>query len=173
MPPFSPRAVLNKCTTVQPSLDVPYSRRAHDSSTIAWSSPAATYTCLSGMQLLKEDDNNWPPPDRIGRQELEIILGDQHISFTTTKLGSLAQVTQSKDPEGLKLFYYLVQVRTCRLWHSPAVRLLWQAPLHCRTPPMEAWPTLALFSRSLPDWYSAFFLLSAPVVTAVCVCHRT
>ena len=62
-------------------------------------------------QLLKEDDNNWPPPDRIGRQELEIILGDQHISFTTTKLGSLAQVTQSKDPEGLKLFYYLVQVQ--------------------------------------------------------------
>ena len=36
-------------------------------------------------------------------------MGDQHISFTTTKLGSLAQVTQSKDPEGLKLFYYLVQ----------------------------------------------------------------
>ena len=62
-----------------------------------------------GLQLLKEDDNNWPQPDRIGRQELEIIMGDQHISFTTTKLGSLAQVTQSKDPEGLKLFYYLVQ----------------------------------------------------------------
>lgn len=61
---------------------------------------------------MKEDDTNWPPPDRVGRQELEVILGDQHISFTTTKLGSLMQVQQSKDPEGLRAFYYLVQVRT-------------------------------------------------------------
>ena len=117
---------------------------------------------------MKEDDSNWPPPDRVGRQELEVILGDQHISFTTTKLGSLMQVSrvlrywktlvshryhapgcpappdnavrsgsqgtystltiskprthglkqdrlvqvqQSKDPEGLRAFYYLVQVR--------------------------------------------------------------
>ena len=64
-------------------------------------------------QLLREDDANWPPPDRVGRQELEIILDDQHISFTTTKLGSLTQVTQSKDPEGLRVFYYLVQVLPC------------------------------------------------------------
>ena len=63
-------------------------------------------------QIMKEDDTNWPPPDRVGRQELEVILGDQHISFTTTKLGSLMQVQQSKDPEGLRAFYYLVQVRT-------------------------------------------------------------
>jgi len=60
---------------------------------------------------MKEDDSSWPPPDRVGRQELEVILGDQHISFTTTKLGSLMQVQQSKDPEGLRAFYYLVQVR--------------------------------------------------------------
>ena len=62
------------------------------------------------IQLLREDDANWPQPDRVGRQELEVILDDQHISFTTTKLGSLTQVTQSKDPEGLRVFYYLVQV---------------------------------------------------------------
>ena len=43
------------------------------------------------VQIMKEDDGNWPPPDRVGRQELEVILGDQHISFTTTKLGSLMQ----------------------------------------------------------------------------------
>jgi hypothetical protein len=46
----------------------------------------------------------------VGRQELEIILGEAHISFTTTKLGSLMQVQQSKDPDGLRIFYYLVQV---------------------------------------------------------------
>ena len=99
------------------------------------------------MQILKEDDNNWPQPDRVGRQELEIVMGPEHISFTTTKLGSLlqaihrhlcctfagtfatfcnawlpmtfhlcvrsiiVQVQQSQDPEGLRIFYYLVQVR--------------------------------------------------------------
>ena len=62
---------------------------------------------------MKEDDNSWPMPDRVGRQELEIVMGNEHISFTTTKLGSLLQVTQSNDPEGLRIFYYLVQVN-CR-----------------------------------------------------------
>ena len=66
----------------------------------------------SHMQILKEDDASWPPPDKAGRQELEIILGEAHISFTTTKLGSLMQVQQSKDPDGLRIFYYLVQVRS-------------------------------------------------------------
>lgn len=63
------------------------------------------------MQIVKEDDNEWPAPDRVGRQELEVVLGDQHISFCTTKLGSLMQVQQSKDPDGLRVFYYLVQAR--------------------------------------------------------------
>jgi hypothetical protein len=61
-------------------------------------------------QILKEDDANWPAPDRVGRQELEVVLGGEHISFATTKLGSLLQVQGSKDPEGLRVFYYLVQV---------------------------------------------------------------
>ena len=28
-----------------------------------------------------EDDKLWPVPDRVGRQELEIVLGNEHISF--------------------------------------------------------------------------------------------
>lgn len=62
------------------------------------------------MQILKEDDAKWPEPDRVGRQELEIVMGQEHISFTTTKLGSLLQVQNTTDSEGLRLFYYLVQV---------------------------------------------------------------
>ncbi|MBA0589516.1 hypothetical protein Gorai_018259 [Gossypium raimondii] len=58
---------------------------------------------------MKEDDNNWPEPDRVGRQELEIVMGNEHISFTTSKIGSLVDVQSSKDPEGLRIFYYLVQ----------------------------------------------------------------
>ena len=63
--------------------------------------------------ILHEDDGSWPQPDRVGRQELEVLLGDEHISFTTTKLGSLNDVTGSKDPEGLRSFYYLVQDLKC------------------------------------------------------------
>ncbi|EFB23288.1 hypothetical protein PANDA_020811, partial [Ailuropoda melanoleuca] len=46
-------------------------------------------------------------------QELEIVIGDEHISFTTSKIGSLIDVNQSKDPEGLRVFYYLVQDLKC------------------------------------------------------------
>ncbi|KAL0321702.1 UNVERIFIED_CONTAM: protein mago nashi2 [Sesamum calycinum] len=61
-------------------------------------------------EIMKEDDNNWPEPDRVGRQELEIVMGNEHISFTTSKIGSLMDVQTSKDPEGLRIFYYLVQL---------------------------------------------------------------
>ncbi|GMH17815.1 hypothetical protein Nepgr_019656 [Nepenthes gracilis] len=65
---------------------------------------------LLGM-IMKEDDNKWPEPDGVGRQELEIVMGNEHISFTTSKIGSLVDVLQSsKDTEGLRIFYYLVQV---------------------------------------------------------------
>lgn len=58
---------------------------------------------------MKEDDKLWPIPDKVGRQELEILLGTEHIKFVTSKIGSLAQVEQSQDKEGLANFYYLVQ----------------------------------------------------------------
>ncbi|KAJ3264389.1 hypothetical protein HDU77_008693 [Chytriomyces hyalinus] len=64
-------------------------------------------------EILKEDDANWPMPDRVGRQELELVIGSEHISFTTAKIGSLLDVNESKDPEGLKVFYYLIQDLKC------------------------------------------------------------
>ncbi len=36
----------------------------------------------SNLVSLREDDQVWPEPDQVGRQELEIVLGDEHISFT-------------------------------------------------------------------------------------------
>lgn len=56
---------------------------------------ALTEPCARDSQLMKEDDNTWPMPDRVGRQELEVVMGSEHISFTTTKLGSLLQVWPS------------------------------------------------------------------------------
>ncbi|KAB2052202.1 hypothetical protein ES319_A12G103700v1 [Gossypium barbadense] len=52
---------------------------------------------------MKEDDNNLAEPDHAGRRELEleVVMGNEHISFTTSKMGSLVNVQSSKDPEGV------------------------------------------------------------------------
>ena len=76
--------------------------------------PCSAFILSHSKQIMKEDDNNWPMPDRVGKQELEIKMNGEHICFNTTKLGSVLQVQQSKDPDGLRIFYYLVQVRTQR-----------------------------------------------------------
>lgn len=68
---------------------------------------------VKDSEIMKEDDANWPEPDQDGRQELEVVMDGEHISFATTKLGSLLQVQSSKDPEGLRVFYYLIQDIKC------------------------------------------------------------
>lgn len=68
---------------------------------------------VEDSEIIQEDDSNWPEPDEQGRQELEIVHGDDHVSFATTKLGSMVQVQSSKDPEGLKNFHHLVQDVKC------------------------------------------------------------
>eukprot|EP01137_Pigoraptor_chileana_P035332 Opistho-2@29174 len=68
---------------------------------------------IEDSEIMKEDDNMWPNADRVGRQELEVVLGDEHIAFTTAKIGSLADVQNSKDPDGLLIFHYLVQDLRC------------------------------------------------------------
>ena len=68
---------------------------------------------IEDSDIMQEDDSLWPQPNRVGRQELEIVMGDEHISFTTSKIGAAAEVNQCGDPEGLKSFYYLVQDLKC------------------------------------------------------------
>ncbi len=60
-----------------------------------------------------ELDKHWPKPTNEGRQEFEVVLGNQHISFATSKIGSLLDVQESTDPEGMRIFYYLVQDLKC------------------------------------------------------------
>jgi len=81
---------------------------------------------IKDSEIMKEDDGKWPRKNKDGRQELEIRLGNEHISFEvrshisafwyrctnaqqTAKIGSLVDVNESEDPEGLRVFYYLVQ----------------------------------------------------------------
>lgn len=61
------------------------------------------------IHIHREDDEKWPEPDRVGRQELEVVLGNHHIAFTTSKIGTMVEVSKTKDPVGLQNFYYLVQ----------------------------------------------------------------
>ena len=75
-----------------------------------------TERIITDAEITKEDDAEWPEPDRVGRQELEVISNGEHISFTCAKIGSLLDVQESKDPEGLRCFYYLVQDLKCAVF---------------------------------------------------------
>ena len=66
--------------------------------------------------MRREDDSKWPEPNRIGRQELEVVMDSDHISFTCSKIGSLSEIAGASDPEGLRAFYYLVQDLKCLVY---------------------------------------------------------
>ncbi|SAM64800.1 probable mago nashi protein [Ustilago bromivora] len=67
-------------------------------------------------EIMREDDAKWPKKNVAGRQELEVRLGKEHISFETAKIGSLVDVQDSQDPEGLQVMYYLVQDLKCLIF---------------------------------------------------------
>lgn len=71
---------------------------------------------VSEAAIFKFKDESWPKADQAGRQELEIVSGDNTLSLTTSKIGSMLDITSSDDPEGLKTFYYLVQNLKCFLF---------------------------------------------------------
>ncbi|MCL4133288.1 UNVERIFIED_CONTAM: hypothetical protein GTU68_054699 [Idotea baltica] len=73
---------------------------------------------IDDSEIMQEDDAVWPQPDRVGRQELEIVKslkrqGGTSIFVNTSKIGSLVDVNNSKDADGLRCFYYLVQDLKC------------------------------------------------------------
>ncbi|GAA6013387.1 hypothetical protein JCM8202_003128 [Rhodotorula sphaerocarpa] len=64
---------------------------------------------LDESDIVKQDDEKWPKKNVVGKQELEVKLAPYHISFQTAKIGSMVDVNNSDDPEGMQIFYYLVQ----------------------------------------------------------------
>ncbi|ANQ06248.1 Uncharacterized protein PCOAH_00004130 [Plasmodium coatneyi] len=68
---------------------------------------------IEESEICKESDKLWPAPDKVGKQELEIFLDGNEYYFTTSKIGSLSDLKQCDDPEGLRVFYYLVQDLKC------------------------------------------------------------
>jgi protein mago nashi len=63
----------------------------------------------SKIMSIPTDDELWPKPDEIGKQELEIVLNNEHISLVTRKIGASTEIREAQDREGLMKFYYLVQ----------------------------------------------------------------
>ena len=74
-------------------------------------------------EVVNEDDSQWPEPNSDGRQELEILMNNQHIFFTVyfllsyyvqcSTISTMVDIQRSKDPEGLRAFYYLIQDLKC------------------------------------------------------------
>ena len=62
--------------------------------------------------IVEVDPTSWPQAtDR--KQELEVKMGETHMTFACAEIGSLLDVQKSDDPEALKIFYYLTQdIRT-------------------------------------------------------------
>ncbi|KIM64455.1 hypothetical protein SCLCIDRAFT_61328, partial [Scleroderma citrinum Foug A] len=71
---------------------------------------------VDSSEITTEDDTNWPKKNIVGKQELEIRIGNDHIAFETAKIGSLVEIQDSEDPEGLRVFYYLVQDLKCLIF---------------------------------------------------------
>ncbi|CEP22707.1 Protein mago nashi homolog [Cyberlindnera jadinii] len=60
-------------------------------------------------EILLENDTKWPQKNRDGKQSLKIRLGRENKLLETCKFGSLQDVKKSDDPDGLRVFYFLVQ----------------------------------------------------------------
>lgn len=60
-------------------------------------------------RVYESDDEMWPQPDRNGRQELEIHIGNTHISLVTNKITCMTDVETAGDTDGLARFYYAVR----------------------------------------------------------------
>mmetsp|Transcript_41599 Transcript_41599/g.42228 ORF Transcript_41599/g.42228 Transcript_41599/m.42228 type:complete len:145 (+) Transcript_41599:494-928(+) len=83
---------------------------------------------VEDSEITKEDDTNWPTAatsttergekrsQPVGKQELEIKIGNEHIAFTCAEIKSLMDVQESDDPDGLRIFYYLTQDLRCLLF---------------------------------------------------------
>ncbi|KAJ2813305.1 hypothetical protein H4S07_000790 [Coemansia furcata] len=69
---------------------------------------------VEDSEIMNESDDKWPRRDDVnGRIQLEIIIGKRKINFETAKIGSLSDIANTKDPEGLRVLYYLIQDFKC------------------------------------------------------------
>jgi protein mago nashi len=61
----------------------------------------------SGILTLTRPDT-WPPADRAGRQELEIVIDGKHLQYVTNMTCQMTDIRKLQDAEGFERFFYLV-----------------------------------------------------------------
>ncbi|KAL0251682.1 hypothetical protein GEMRC1_000894 [Eukaryota sp. GEM-RC1] len=59
--------------------------------------------------IVNHKDSLWPRPDRVGKTELEIVMGDKRICFVTTKINTVYEIESCDDQQGLFVFFELVE----------------------------------------------------------------
>jgi protein mago nashi len=47
---------------------------------------------IAQSEILKEEDKEWPPADKVGRQELEIFLSKERVNFTVIFLTNFKDI---------------------------------------------------------------------------------
>jgi hypothetical protein len=74
---------------------------------------------IAESEITKEDDGSWPEPDKIGRQELEIRMDKEHISFTVSlmlhALPVYLYISLSVDQSTL-LSLCITRIAACRIY---------------------------------------------------------
>lgn len=63
---------------------------------------------LAKHKICDVNDEQWPGPDRNGRQELEVKIGTTHLSILTNKLATFSDV-ESENNADLECFYAFVK----------------------------------------------------------------
>ena len=54
-------------------------------------------------------DETWPQPDKVGKQELEIVIGRSHLCLATTVFPSALAIKDAGNPVGLEKFHFFTQ----------------------------------------------------------------
>jgi len=85
--------------------------------TLSHTTTTQFHAILTESNILQYDDAHWTQPDSVGRQELEVRVAGQHVSFVCGKIQSMAELegkgVTGDALEGMKQLYFLSQDLRC------------------------------------------------------------
>lgn len=71
---------------------------------------------ITDSKILQVDSKDWPEPNQVGKQELQVFINGKMAHFKTCKFGSFADIQNSADPLGIPIFHYLLQDIKCMVF---------------------------------------------------------
>jgi len=78
---------------------------------------------IKDSEIMKEDDTKWPQKNKDGRQELEIRLGNEHISFEVGTLEHHSKIvlTPGSRPQRLARWWMSLSPRIQKVFASSTI----------------------------------------------------